>query len=629
MATSQTETFLVENIRVCSICFEKFKTPRYLPCKHSFCHGCLSSYIVSQCKSTKPRLGFHCPLCRVYIPSHGDPEKPEEWVVLYPVNDVLQKLVAEADEKYCEPCLRDNEKEETSDYCLTCNEYLCMLCAKCHRKSMASRDHIIIKINEMLSIQIVPEGGPTNGCPKHNHETIQMYCYDHEQPCCGLCVGTEHRKCEKVDTVENAAQCLRESEQMDTMLCEMNAFKKKLLKVKTDETFNISEIENAVDNTVAKTEEEVSAIVQHIEQLKLAYLDELFLSQKNGREQLQREIEKIEDGIFCIDKCKEEIEKAQGTKNGVEMIMNFFTAKEKFHKIKQSNFKRIQLKLSSEKKPSWMKITTEMTKIADVKLSVFSRPLKLDISAVELTKFKEFPIENGNVYSGLFLSRGRFLVVKYNGDETCVVYDQNWDCIHVIDGLKKPYSAVQCKEEIFVTNTVSNTVDVFSSDDFHKIRKFHLNSNIINGISCWEENIYVACGNQILKINRMGQIMQKYVVNGRNIIHITTTTSGLIVYSDWKIETVTAINDEGCKVWKYQTCNLKHPRELDVDSNDNIYIAGSKSNNIHVLSSSGKLIRVIENIPNPTFCKINEYEGTMCVCSGNEIIKLYQFQSSE
>lgn len=180
-----------------------------------------------------------------------------------------------------------------------------------------------------------------------------------------------------------------------------------------------------------------------------------------------------------------------------------------------------------------------------------------------------------------------------------------------------------------MTNTVSNTVDVFSSDDFHKIRKFHLNSNIINGISCWEENIYVACGNQILKINRMGQIVQKYVVNGRNIIHITTTTSGLIVYSDWKLETVTAINDEGCKVWKYQACNLKHPRELDVDSNDNIYIAGSKSNNIHVLSSSGKLIRVIENIPNPTFCKINEYEGIMCVCSGNETIKLYQFQSSE
>lgn len=111
MATSETKTFIVDDVRVCSICYEKFKTPRYLPCKHSFCHVCLSSYIISQCKSKEARLGFHCPVCRSYIPSLGDPEKPEDWVGLYPINDVLQKLVAGPDETYCEPCLRDNERE--------------------------------------------------------------------------------------------------------------------------------------------------------------------------------------------------------------------------------------------------------------------------------------------------------------------------------------------------------------------------------------------------------------------------------------------------------------------------------------------------------------------------------------
>lgn len=44
-------------------------------------------------------------------------------------------------------------------------------------------------------------------------------------------------------------------------------------------------------------------------------------------------------------------------------------------------------------------------------------------------------------------------------------------------------------------NMVLNIVDVFLFDDFYKIRKFYLNSNIINGILCWEENIYVVCGN--------------------------------------------------------------------------------------------------------------------------------------
>lgn len=624
MATSETKTFIVDDVRVCSICYEKFKTPRYLPCKHSFCHVCLSSYIISQCKSKEARLGFHCPVCRSYIPSLGDPEKPEDWVGLYPINDVLLKLVAGPDETYCEPCLRDNEREKTSDYCLSCNEYLCMLCVKYHRKNMASRDHTIIKISEMLSMPIVPEKRLSNCCPKHENEKIQMYCHEHEQPCCGLCVGTEHRKCEKVDTVENVAHILRESRKMDCMLSELNTFRRNLMKVKNEEMNNISEIENMVDESVAKLEEETSDIMQHIEQLKKEHINEIFLTQKNGREKLQREIEKIEDGVSCVDNCKEEIEKAKGTENNEDLILKYFTAKEIFQKIKQNNFKRIQLKIASEKEPSWMKITTEIRRIANVKLSEITRVFQFDISTVELTKFKEFPIENATIYCGLFLSRGRFLVVKYKGDETCLVYDQNWDCIKVIDGLKKPYGAVQCEDEIFVTNTASNTVDVFSSDDFHKIRNFHLKSINIMGIACWEDNLYGACGNQILKLNRMGEILQKYDVNGRNVLHITATKNGLIVYSDWKLETVTAINDNGFEVWKYQTGDLKQPIELDVDSSDNIYIAGSTSNNLHVLSSSGKRIRVIENIPTPSFCKVNEDERIICVCSGTRNIKLYQ-----
>lgn len=230
-------------------------------------------------------------LCRSYIPSLGDPEKPEDWVGLYPINDVLQKLVAGPDETYCEPCLRDNEREKTSDYCLSCNEYLCMLCVKYHRKNMASRDHTIIKISEMLSMPIVPEKRLSNCCPKHKNEKIQMYCHEHEQPCCGLCVGTEHRKCEKVDTVENVAHILRESRKMDCMLSDLNTFRRNLMKVKNEEMNNISEIENMVDESVAKLEEETSDIMQHIEQLKKEHINEMFLTQKNGREKLQREIE--------------------------------------------------------------------------------------------------------------------------------------------------------------------------------------------------------------------------------------------------------------------------------------------------------------------------------------------------
>lgn len=125
MATSQEDYNTVDDSRVCSICFERFKTPRYLPCNHSFCTNCLFSYIVGQCKSTEPRLGFHCPICRVYIPCDGDPEKPETWAELFPLNDIPQKMI-QCDAKYCEPCKRENDEEEAIDYILQ-GVFMCIM----------------------------------------------------------------------------------------------------------------------------------------------------------------------------------------------------------------------------------------------------------------------------------------------------------------------------------------------------------------------------------------------------------------------------------------------------------------------------------------------------------------------
>lgn len=90
-------------------------------------------------------------------------------------------------------------------------------------------------------------------------------------------------------------------------------------------------------------------------------------------------------------------------------------------------------------------------------------------------------------------------------------------------------------------------------------------------------------------------------------------------------ETITAMTEDGRVVWKYQSPNLKRPHGLDTDSCENIYVAGSTSNNVHVLSNTGDLVRVIEGIPSPYFFKISEEERVACVCSKNNTIFVYRF----
>ncbi|ESO89833.1 hypothetical protein LOTGIDRAFT_145824, partial [Lottia gigantea] len=60
-------TASASNASECSICFENFKTPKILPCGHTFCIGCIQRLI---CDKTET---FPCPICQqdVKIPEGG------------------------------------------------------------------------------------------------------------------------------------------------------------------------------------------------------------------------------------------------------------------------------------------------------------------------------------------------------------------------------------------------------------------------------------------------------------------------------------------------------------------------------------------------------------------------------
>ena len=115
----------------CSICFESFKTPRYLPCFHTFCHNCLSSYILSTCKSKEKPVGFPCPLCRQFVPAPSFLGEPDKWTDLIPINTIVQ-VICEQFDQLCDECRRENEEEVATDWCKSCLESLCKTCVKFH-----------------------------------------------------------------------------------------------------------------------------------------------------------------------------------------------------------------------------------------------------------------------------------------------------------------------------------------------------------------------------------------------------------------------------------------------------------------------------------------------------------------
>lgn len=137
--------------------------------------------------------------------------------------------------------------------------------------------------------------------------------------------------------------------------------------------------------------------------------------------------------------------------------------------------------------------------------------------------------------------------------------------------------------------------------------------------------MYVACIDRILKLDKMGQILRKYNMDKRNNLHLVVTTSGMIVYSNLEIDKVTAMTAEGQAVWIYQSVNLKVPLDLYTDFHDNIYIAGEEIATLYMsFQILGELIRMIEDIPNPTSCKIDEEEGIRYVICEGKTVYVYR-----
>ncbi|XP_056003393.1 uncharacterized protein LOC125662149 [Ostrea edulis] len=446
----------------------------------------------------------------------------------------------------------------------------------------------------MKSGNIFPESGNIHSCPKHKRETVKFFCNDHQQSCCSTCIGTKHRKCESIDTVEDAAKNIKQNRQLDVLLGDMKNLEKKLTKAKGEQEINVAEIENSVDEIIEKTEREFKECVDHLEILKNKHLDEVAGALKKGRGKLSECTNVLSDGIQCTNYCCRNIERVKETENDAEMVMTYYRVKERLLQLKQFKCTKKQITISQKKVTSFERIN-------------------------------EFSIdgENSIVWTGNFLSNGNFVFADYIPDGRCFIYNKDWKSTEVIDGLSYPFEAIHSGEELLVTCDGTKSIEVFSLSDLHKLQSININKTVY-GITKLNGACYVGCGNKIIKLNLSGEKLKEYKVEGNYNIHISTTKDGHIVYSNCSLNTVTAITDQGDTVWQYKHIKMKVPRGLDVDSVGNIFVAARGSDNIHVLSGAGSLIRIIEDIPQPMFIKLMEERSICCVCSNREIMKVYK-----
>ncbi|XP_070545559.1 tripartite motif-containing protein 2-like [Ptychodera flava] len=197
-------TDIDDKVLLCAICMQRFKSPKILPCHHTFCEHCLTKWV----KAKKGRLV--CPTCknRWPLPSGGVPAITNNRFL----NDLLEVISSNVlPERIGDTmCEQAGCRKEAKYWCGDCGgHFYCNVCIQTHKVVTVLQDHepiTIAEYNEKMSTQHFRMTQP-RFCGIHRSTKLEFYCDTCQVPICHKCIVIDHPSPDhKVMSLESAIE---------------------------------------------------------------------------------------------------------------------------------------------------------------------------------------------------------------------------------------------------------------------------------------------------------------------------------------------------------------------------------------------------------------------------------------
>lgn len=596
---------------------------------------------MSDCKQKDFPLGFPCPLCREFVPSPGHPNDIRRWKEKFPINDTLGHLIqGDKEINVCWACKRENEEEEAEGFCLSCKEPLCKTCLKFHRKSLASINHEICQISEIGSNSF-SYSQISIYCEKHTKSQIMLYCHDHRAPCCADCFTEEHRTCKNILTVKQAVENLQDLGLMKSLKQDIEKMKRELEISKKSLEENVDALDDASDGYTIGAIELKQEILFRINKVFDEYITDIAKETKKANQMLEKNNLSFSDCIDFLKYLSKLLPSANESPDSEENSLNytsvFYRVKEKLEMISKFSLSEISVNLKSE----IHECVKEIPKIASIGTIVFKEISKhpseiVDIKKAEFKRLGEIISVPARVRGGTVLPNRNVLCTNNKIRDCLLLTVQNGNLVeHSIEVEldPDPWDVLFDDGVLYFShrNQQTSHVQRFSADGLNEVGSLQV-GKYCTGLAIIGDLLFAVSDHCcILRVNKngLGSVKVIYQTHGKGLRYLTALADGILVCSNFNDNSVIAINELGNQIWTYMHKELKGSYGLDKDCHGNIYVAGKKSDNIHILSGEGTLLRIIGDIINPVFIKlINDSFTCFVVCQSKSVshLKLYEFK---
>ena len=523
----------------------------------------------------------------------------------------------EATDNLCDPCKFGGIHNNGSHYCKTCREYLCKTCKESHQRFKVSRNHTIVSGTEAAS-----DGQNASTfkvyCSCDQSCEVAIYCESHDEVVCMTCKSVKHRKC-NVITLREKGSTYKISD-IQTIIQNVHSLEEKIKQFQQDRGSDTERIESMIETSREKIKSLRKDFDIFIDTLENDMLSELKEKATKMRFDVEQYIPTCTNTLKSLDDDLKMLDDASKCSN-TEMM---FAADVKVSK-RLTELRAMMKDFQDEVKPQRLEFEGNQ-KLLDVKQEVKALgTLRASESQREKTKttyFLKMKVQNSrevqiklpndktmpDITGCTFMVAGQLLLCDRNSN-TIKLLNSTFDITGnlALDSYPWDISAVDSTRAVVTLPDLKQLKFIDIVPALKADKQIQLDKRCY-GVDAARDKIYVTChdnpGNAEIRVfDKNGTFIRKIPdVNNtlssleRPYYIAVSKTSSKIYLSDYSKSIVSCISVDGSLVFNYQHDDLKYPRKVLVDGEDNVLVCGQESYNIHVVTPTGQQHSVLYTV---------------------------------
>ncbi|KAK3582640.1 hypothetical protein CHS0354_001685 [Potamilus streckersoni] len=654
MASNLRSVFSEAERPCCPICLDVYTAPRNLPCLHSYCQHCLHKYIVKNVTKGNTTATFSCPECRkeTFPPLPDIPV--DKWAEHYPYNTVLLSVLPPENmkvDKTCDSCMCEDSSVTATSYCTVCKEALCLTCEKVHRKNKATRDHAVVNVQDLITnLELAVNLSVSVTCSQHVGKEFEFYCKSHGSMCCSECFYKGHIGCSEVLKIKDISSKILQEKEAVAVMDRLKELKSHLDQFRNENHGAFSKIEAEVnnfpdeievvrkkintllDNAKAKITMETNALLKeeamirheenqrcesissaisnsfHLLETVLAHgsprhflttlhkIEEHLVHYESAVKEKYCEIRHV-DAKFCLDDCLLSLVKCNETVIAkIDIVENKHSLAPSI--LPHTIVKKVNTTTTRHDRPDAKTKTVEERNPPEQ--SLHSKYLK-DCKPEIIAQFSaDYPDGKYPRYSGITRLLDDKIILMDCNISTCRLYDSSFHHLADYKMTSSPLGVCVVEgSQVAVTLPQQKMIQFLTVDSSIHPGRIINTSQGCDGIAALSGNqLVVSCirNDSLCWCIVSMDGLEKFCVevcpsSWRSQLSVNNRRTHIYV-SYYNPGAMYAYSVNGTRIFKYKHKTLDGACGVAVDREDNLYVVGQMSNNIHQVSPDGTPLQV-------------------------------------